>query len=384
MNMSPKSARVITVVFYVTVLALLTFGFVMLTSASSSYAYRGDPYYFTKRQAMWLGLGLVAYACTVRIDYRLYRKFAWPLFVTAVVLLAGVLVFGKRINGAARWFVCGPIRFQPSEFAKYSLVIFLAFWLEKMQRAPKGQLRPRIEHWWWGVFAPLAATGGLTTFILLEPDLGTTLLLGTVALALMWVAGAPARWLAGIVGAGGTGVASFLVAIFKYGMFQGSYQVQRILHWWRQDDLGGINYQQYMAMLAFGSGGPSGLGLGNSHLKMGFLPEPHTDFIFPIIGEELGLIATLAVVIAFYVLVVCGLLLAARAPDLFGLLLGTGIITVIGVQAIINMAVVTNVVPNKGMPLPFISYGGSNLVMTLAALGVLMNICRQADRAKYL
>jgi len=196
---------------------------------------------------------------------------------------------------------------------------------------------------------------------------------------LMWVAGVPARWLAGIVGAGGTGVASFLVAIFKYGMFQGSYQVQRILHWWRQDDLGGINYQQHMAMLAFGSGGPSGLGLGNSHLKMGFLPEPHTDFIFPIIGEELGLIATLAVVLAFYMLVVCGLLLAARSPDLFGLLLGTGIITVIGVQAIINMAVVTNVVPNKGMPLPFISYGGSNLVMTLAALGILMNIHRQAN-----
>ena len=382
--MSPKSARVITVVFYVTVLALLTFGFVMLTSASSSYAYRGDPHYFAKRQAMWLGLGLVAYACMVRIDYRLYRKFAWPLFVTAVVLLAGVLVFGKRINGAARWFVCGPIRFQPSEFAKYALVIFLAFWLEKMQRAPKGKLRPKIQTWWWGVFAPLAATGGLTTFILLEPDLGTTLLLGTVVLALMWVAGAPARWLAGIVGAGGTGVASFLVAIFKYGMFPGSYQVQRILHWWRQDDLGGINYQQYMAMLAFGSGGPSGLGFGNSHLKMGFLPEPHTDFIFPIIGEELGLIATLAVVIAFCVLVVCGLLLAARSPDLFGLLLGTGIITVIGVQAIVNIAVVTNVVPNKGMPLPFISYGGSNLVMTLAALGILMNIHRQTNSARLL
>ena len=235
--MSPKSARVITVVFYVTVLALLTFGFVMLTSASSSYAYRGDPHYFAKRQAMWLGLGLVACAGTARIDYRLYRKFAWPLFITSVVLLAGVLVVGKPINGAARWFVYGPIRFQPSEFAKYALVIFLAFWLEKMQRAPKGRLRPRIEHWWWGVFAPLTATGGLTVFILVEPDLGTTLLLGTVALALMWVAGAPARWLAGIVGAGGAGVASFLVAIFKYGMFNGSYQVQRILHWWRQDDL---------------------------------------------------------------------------------------------------------------------------------------------------
>jgi cell division protein FtsW len=377
--MSPNSMRVVTVVFCMTVLALLTFGFVMLTSTSSFHPYRGDPFYYVKRQAMWLGLGLAACAATSRIDYRRYRRLAWALFLAAAVLLVGVLIFGKRINGAARWFVLGPIRFQPSEFSKYALVIFLAFWLEKMQRAPKGQLRPRIQHWWWGVFAPLAVVCGLTAFILLEPDLGTTLLLVTAALVLMWVAGAPARWLAVIVGTGGTGVAAFLFAIFKCGMFQGSYQVQRILHWWREDDLGGSNYQQYMAMLAFGSGGPDGVGLGNSRLKMAYLPEAHTDFIFPIIGEELGLIATLAVVIAFCVLIVCGLLLASRSLDLFGLLLGSGITTAIGVQAIINIAVVTNVVPNKGMPLPFISYGGSNLVMTLAALGVLMNICRQAN-----
>ena len=185
MIMSPKIMRAVEVVFCMTVLALLAFGFVMLTSTSSFYPYRGDQYYFAKRQAIWLGLGLVACAGTARIDYRRYRKFAWTLFVTAIVLLVGVLVFGKRINGAARWFVCGPIRFQPSEFAKYALVIFLAFWLEKMQRAPKGQSRPRIGHWWWGVFAPLAATGGLTMFILLEPDLGTALLLGTVTLVLM-------------------------------------------------------------------------------------------------------------------------------------------------------------------------------------------------------
>ena len=135
-------------------------------------------------------------------------------------------------------------------------------------------------------------------------------------------------------------------------------------------------------MLAFGSGGPSGLGLGNSRMKTGYLPEAHTDFIFPIVGEEFDLIATLAVVLAFCVLVVCGLLLATRSPDLFGLLIGTGIVAAIGVQAIINIAVVTNVVPNKGMPLPFISYGGSNLVMILAALGVLMNIHSKADNVE--
>lgn len=235
--MSPKSARVITVVFYVTVLALLTFGFVMLTSASSSYAYRGDPHYFAKRQAMWLGLGLVACAGTARIDYRLYRKFAWPLFITSVVLLAGVLVVGKPINGAARWFVYGPIRFQPSEFAKYALVIFLAFWLEKMQRAPKGRLRPRIEHWWWGVFAPLTATGGLTVFILVEPDLG--ILENRDEEGCHSRAACPHDPRQPTRGRAGHPHQRQCHSPQQQrcGMFNGSYQVQRILHWWRQDDL---------------------------------------------------------------------------------------------------------------------------------------------------
>jgi cell division protein FtsW len=377
--MPPKAINAVTLALCLTVLALLTFGFVMLTSTCSGYAYNGDEFYFAKRQAIWLGLGLAACVLTARLDYRSYRKIAWPLFIAALVLLVGVLIFGKRINGATRWFVFGPLRFQPSEFAKYALVIMLAFWLEKMQRPGKGLLRPRIQHWWCGVFAPISLTAALAAFIYLEPDLGTMVLLGAVTLTMMWVAGSPAGWLGSIVGAGALGLAAFLVAIFQFGMFQGSYQVQRILHWWRGDDLQGINYQQYIAMLAFGSGGVPGLGLGNSRMKMAYLPEAHTDFILPIIGEELGLVATLAVVVAFCVIVVCGMLLVSRSPDLFGLLLGSGIMAVIGLQAIINIAVVTNTIPNKGMALPFISYGGSNLVMTLAGLGVLLNIVRQAQ-----
>jgi cell division protein FtsW len=376
--MSPKAMKGVAGLLCVTVLALLTFGFVMLASTSSSAAYHGDSFYYAKRQAMWLGLGLVACAGTAWLDYHRYRKYAWPLFITAAVLLILVLIFGRRINGALRWLVLGPIRLQPSEFAKYVLVIVLAFWLEKMQRAPKGHLQPRIQHWWYGVFAPLTIAGALGVLILKEPDLGTTLLLGTVALLLMWVAGASSRWLAAIVGAGGVGAAAGLGAILKFGMFEGSYQVQRFLHWWRGDDLQGSNYQQYVATLAFGSGGTSGLGLGNSRMKMTYLPEAHTDFILPIIGEELGLVATLAVVIAFCVLVICGILLTRCSPDLFGILLGSGITALIGLQAIVNIAVVTNSIPNKGMPLPFISYGGSNLVMALAALGVLFNIFWQA------
>ena len=371
--------RATAVALGMTVLALLTFGFVMLTSTSTACSYNGDAFYFAKRQAMWLGLGLAACAITARLDYRCYRKYAWSLFIAAATLLIAVLVLGKRINGATRWLVFGPFGFQPSEFAKYALVTVLAFWLEKMQRSTKGQLRPRIQHWWWGVLAPITISFGLAVLILKEPDLGTTVLLTTVALAMMWVAGSPSCWVGGVIGTGGIGIAAFLVAIFHFGMFQGSYQVQRILHWWREDDLQGSNYQQYMAMLAFGSGGPWGLGLGNSRMKMAYLPEVHTDFIFPIVGEELGLIAALAVVVAFCVIVVCGILLVTRSHDLFGMLLGSGIMTIFGLQAIINIAVVTNTIPNKGMPLPFISYGGSNLVMTLAALGVVLNIFWQAQ-----
>ena len=167
--MSPRVMRAVAVVFYVTVLALLTFGFVMLTSTSSCYPYRGDAFYFAKRQALWLGLGLAACAVTACVDYRRYRKVAWPLFIGAVILLVGVLILGRRINGATRWIVYGPFRFQPSEFAKYVLVIVLACWLEKMQRTPQGQSHPQIQRAWWGVFAPIAITSGPALLILLEP-----------------------------------------------------------------------------------------------------------------------------------------------------------------------------------------------------------------------
>jgi cell division protein FtsW len=374
-----QGMKAVTVLFGVTVLALVAFGFVMLTSTSSFTPQRGDAYYFAKRQAVWLGLGLVACAATAFVDYRHYRKWAWPLCLAAAISLIAVLFVGKRINGAVRWLEFGPIRVQPSEFAKYTLVIVLAFWLEQVQHAPKGQPCPRRQHWWWGVWAPLTITGGLAALICLEPDAGTAMLLGAVALLLMWVAGSSSRWLAGLVGSGGAGVTAFLGAILRCDMFQGSFHVQRIIHWWRGDDLHGINHQQFMAMVAFGSGGPWGLGLGNSRQKIAYLPEAHTDFILPIIGEELGLIAVVAVVVAFCVLVVCGIMRVTRAPDLFGLLLGSGILAVVGLQAMINIAVVTNTVPNKGLPLPFISYGGSNLIMTLAAIGVLLNIFRQAQ-----
>ena len=376
--MSPKRMKGMAGLMCLLVLGLLTLGLVMLASTNSGSTNHTEPFYYAKRQAMWLGLGILAGGITSVVNYRHYRRLAWPMFGAALLALVAALVFGRKVNGAARWLVFGPFRFQPSEFAKYALVILLAYWLDKMQSTSKGSVRPKIRHWWWGVFAPIALTCLPAALILREPDFGTTMLLGAVTLALMWVAGSPWQWLTAIVSTGAAGTVLFLVAIFRWGMFHKAYQVQRIIHWWLGDDLQGSNYQQWAASLAFGSGGPWGLGLGNSRMKLGFLPEAHTDFILPVIGEELGLVATLAVVFAFCVVVILGIRLTAQAPDLFGRLIGFGISAVIGVQALINIAVVTNCIPNKGMALPFISYGGSNMLMTLAALGVLMNIFNQA------
>ncbi len=377
---SSRSLNIAVTVLFVTVLALLTLGLVMLASTDSTRTRPGLGLPVAQKQAVWLLLSLGLFGATACFDYRRYRRFAWEILGAAALMLLAVLLIGRRINGAARWLVYGPVQFQPSEFAKYALVLFLAFWLEKAQRPAKGSPRPRLRHWWWGVFAPLAVAGGVAVLVLREPDRGTALLLLTVAWILLWMGGAPAGWLIAILFAAALVLASLLVAIFKYGMFHEYYQVQRLIHWWLGDDLQGSNHQQHMAMVALGSGGLWGRGLGNSRMKWGFLPEAHTDFILPVIGEELGLLATLAVVLGYFLILVCGVVLANRAPDAFGRLLGCGIVVVIGLQAVINIAVVTNLVPNKGMPLPFISYGGSGLLMALSSLGVLLNISWQGHR----
>lgn len=378
--MSPRAMRRTVVVLCVSVLVLLTLGIVMLCSTSSFFANDrfGDPYALFKRQAVWLGIGLIACAVTSQIDYHRYRGAAWVILGAAAALLVLVLVIGPVRNGAQRWLIFGPVSFQPSELAKFGLVIFLAFWLERMQRPQRKKQQLKIDSPVWGIGIPLAVTGILAGLIVKQPDLGTTLLLMTVTVFMLWIAGANPKWLGALVGAGAVVVGLILVAIFQFGMFDEHYQVRRIVEWWKGADTQGINFQQYQAMLAFGSGGPLGVGLGESRQKMFYLPEAHTDFILAIIGEELGLFGTMTVVAAFCVIIVCGVLLATRSVDLFGLLLAMGILSIIALQAIINLAVVSNSAPNKGMPLPFISYGGSNLMMTLAAVGVLLNIFRQS------
>lgn len=379
-ELSPKALRRIAIILCVAVLGLMTFGVIMLCSTSSFFANDKfhDPYYIFKRQLLWLCIGVAACAITANIDYRKYRRFAWPILGGAALLLLLVLVIGTVRNGAKRWLIAGPISFQPSEFAKFALVIFLAFWLEQMHRTLKKQTTPKIKHPVWGIGLPVLFTSVLAALVMKEPDLGTTLLLFVVAVFLMWVAGSNSVWLGSFVGC--VAIVGFLVmfAILEFGMFDQHYQVRRIIAWWTGSDPQGINFQQTQALYAFGSGGPWGVGLGDSRQKMFYLPEAHTDFIGAIIGEELGLIGTLSLVAAFCVIVVCGIVISSRSPDLFGLLLGSGIVSIIGLQAIINLAVVTNSIPNKGMPLPFISYGGSNLMMMLGAIGILLNIYRQS------
>jgi cell division protein FtsW len=339
------------------VAALLALGMVMLYS--SSMVQVGSRYLFM--QLVWCGLGLILCIAAASIDYQWLRKVAWPLFALTVVLLALVLL-GRKINGARRWFSLGGIHLQPSEIAKLALIIALAWYGERFQR--------QMSTWSRGIVVPALFIGLVLGLVFIEPDRGTTLLLAAVSGTLLVIAGV--RWKCLVppvlIGLAGLGLS----------MADDSMRKGRISSWLNlEDHKSGLGYQAYQAILALGSGGWSGLGLGNGRQKLGFVPEHHTDFIFSIIGEELGLIATLLVVIAFVAIVICGIYIAINSADKFGFLLGSGITFMIGLQAFINIGVVTSALPNKGLPLPFISYGGSNLLMMLTSVGLLLGIARR-------
>ena len=270
----------------------------------------------------------------------------------------------KKINGAHRWFILPGMRLQPSEFAKLALVIMLAWYGDRYQR--------QMQNWKRGIVLSGMLIALVLGLIFVEPDRGTTILLAAVSGAMLLVAGV--RWKHILVPAL-IGAAGLAVSILHDPM-----RMKRIFSWWDlEQHKEGVGYQAYQAMIALGSGGWTGLGLGNGRQKLGFVPEHHTDFIFSIIGEELGLVATLLIVLAFVVIVICGFYIAFNARDTFGFLLAAGITFLIGLQAAINIGVVTSALPNKGLPLPFISYGGSNLLAMLTCVGHLVQ--RRAARA---
>lgn len=342
------------------VAALLALGMVMLYS--SSMAQVGTRYLLKQLVAGGVGLGLCVAAAA--FDYRRLRKVVWPLFTLGMVLLALVFVphLGVKKNGAIRWLgFHGSSLFQPSEFAKLTLILALAWYGERFQRQMSTLKR--------GIVIPGLFIGAMLGLIFKEPDVGNALLLATVGGIMLLIAGIRVRYF----------LPPVLIGALAVGLFisHNPMRSERIYSWRHVEETKqGKGLQAYQAMVALGSGGVFGKGLGDSRQKLGFLPEHQTDFIFAIIGEELGLIATLLVVLAFLALVICGLYIAAHATDPFGMLLASGISFLIGLQACINIGVVTSALPNKGLPLPFISYGGSNLAIMLLSVGLLLSVAR--------
>jgi cell division protein FtsW len=344
------------------VAALLALGMVMLYSSSMAQV---GTHYLVK-QLLGCAIGMALCLMAAALDYRRLKKFAWPLFALAVVLL--VLVFlphiGIRRNGAARWLGYGKTSlFQPSEFAKLALIIALAWYCEWFQRQ-----MPTLKR---GMVIPGLFIGLVLVLVFKEPDVGNMLLMATVSGVLLLIGGIRLRYFLPPVLAG-----ALAIGLFIYHNPMRSERIYSWLHLEETKQAKGV--QAYQAMVALGSGGITGKGLGDGRQKLGFVPEHHTDFIFSIIGEELGLIATLLVIAAFVVIVFCGIYIAMNAADTFGLLLGSGITFLIGLQAFINIGVVTSALPNKGLPLPFISYGGSNLLIALVSVGLLLSIARHA------
>jgi len=349
---------------FVAVLGLLVIGIVMLFSTSAfARDSHGDTLFFLKRQSVWLGVGLAVCIAAALVDYHFWQRTWWIWLGGAAITLAFCYVphIGMRINGSRRWIGFGPVGFQPSEIAKLATVFFLAWWFARYEQLTKNPL--------FGFAIPLAIVSALLAMILFEVDLGTTALIGMTTFTVMFVAGTNPVLL-GLLGIVGGSVIFVAATHSRMERLIAFTDLERY-----KEDAG---LQQMQALIAWGSGGMDGLGLGNGRQKMLYLPYAHTDFIFPMIGEELGLRISLLVVFLFIVVIVCGIVIALHAKDRFGLLAAAGVVCLLALQAAVNIGVTTSLLPNKGLPLPFISYGGSNLVACLFCVGLLLNIYRQA------
>lgn len=352
-----------------TVLTLMIFGLVMIASAGIIYSETrfGDSYYFFKHQFFFGFLpGIVALYFFQKIDYHYWRKLAVPLFLITLIFL--VLVFipgvGTKVYGASRWIQLGELSFQPSEMAKIATILYLAAWLESRGRK-------RIRDFFEGA-APLLGILGILGFLIIkQPDAGTLGLIILVAGAVYFASGAKISHIVSLILAGIAG----LWVLVKMA----PYRLNRFLVFLNPEiDPQGIGYQINQALLAIGSGGVFGIGLGHSRQKFNYLPEPVGDSIFAIIGEELGMMGAGAVVLLFIFLAVRGFKIAKNSSDDFGKLVAVGITSWIVFQAFINIAAITSIIPLTGIPLPFISYGGTSLIFLLAGTGILLNISKQA------
>lgn len=348
--------------------AVLTMiGLVMVLSASSVTAYEasGSSFLFFNRQVVYALVGVAGLVAAARMPYRMWQRLSLPLLAVTIVLLILALTAGRAAYGASRWLYVGPVSLQPSELAKLALLTFTATVL-----AAKWKHRDELAH----VVVPIVpVTAGVALIVVLQRDLGTTIILCGSVFLLLFVAGVRLRWLA-------TGGAIGLLLSIALILGEG-YRRERLLAYANPGaDPGGAGYQLIQGYIALGSGGWFGVGLGASRQKWGSVPNAHTDFIFAILGEELGLIGECVVLALFGLLIYAGIRIAVRAPDTFGRLLAAGITGWFGLQAIVNLGAVTGLMPITGVPLPFVSFGGSALVVTLVAVGVQASIARAGTR----
>jgi cell division protein FtsW len=339
-------------------IALSCVGLVMIFSSSAWLAHEAGARWthYLERQSVFLVVGIAVMLGLSRLDYRVLRRFAPQLMLAGLAALVLVLFVGREVNGARRWISLGPVNLQSSEIAKLALVVFLSATL-----ARQGE---RIRNFKTGFMPPMIAASLAMILVLLENDLGTTLLLGALTLTLLYVAGTRASYV----------VAAVMVALPVAWQFVVGVEFRRGRI---ESFLSGSDYQVQQGLISIGSGGPYGLGLGAGKQKLGFLPENHTDFILATIGEEIGLLGIVLVIALFTLLVWRGLAAARQAPDRFGTYLGVGLAALFGLQALINMAVVLRVIPAKGITLPFVSYGGSSLLASMAGVGLLLSISRR-------
>jgi len=355
-------------ILFFAILALIVFGLVMIASAGVSYSKTrfDDSYFFFKRQLFFGVLpGLLALIIFSKVNYRFWKKIAVPFFIASIIFLILVFIPGLGIKtyGANRWLQLGPISFQPSEMLKLSLVIYLAAWLSGKNEKIKDFLEGLI---------PFLVILGIISFLLIkQPDIGTLGSIIFIAIPMFFASGAKIKHLF-LIGIGGL---TILYALIKME----SYRASRLLVFLHPEvDPRGVGYQINQALLAIGSGGIFGLGLGKSLQKFNYLPEPVGDSIFAIIGEELGFIGVFVLVSLFLIFAIRGLKIAKYAPDQFGFLVSVGIVSWIVFQAFINVGAISGLIPLTGIPLPFISYGGTSMVFLLSAVGILLNISKHS------
>ena len=381
-----KQARV---VLGLSVLALVAIGFVVLSSAGGPVGLRTPPsfdqYHFVKQQAKWLALSLPLFFGAMFFDYRSWRRHPWlAVAMYAAVIIALCAVFGFRpVNGSRRWLMFGPVRIQPSEFAKIAVVIAMSVFLDKVGW--------RIELFWKGAAKALAIVALPMALAVAEPDFGSTMVIGLTGGVLMVVAGMRVRHIGIVIGAALAGVGPLLLSnanrMRRISAWLPDWVAGRLSEWcpWLGDltvsteDAQEANYQLDQALIAIRNGGETGVGFGNSMQKQMYLPENHTDFIFAIGAEEWGIGFSLLLLVLFVTVFVCGIVISVKSCDRLGKFIAFGVSFLIFFQAMFNMGVVTGLLPTKGLALPFISYGGTNLMSAFISVGMLINVSRQSD-----